>query len=125
MREVVSRRHPIYGYPLWMIAEDGRDAWHLGGPWRTRAKAEQRLREEAPALTDTDGFTESVVVLPPGGTVAVHAVTREGSLAEISSVGMLRVRTPQGYPGAAPIELVEQVIAAYRAVATREERSNG
>lgn len=64
--------------------------------------------------------TPIVEVLPPGGTVAVRAVTREGSLAEISHVGMLRVRTPQGYPGAAPIELVERMIAAYRAVATRE-----
>lgn len=61
-----------------------------------------------------------VEVLPPGGTVVVQAVTRERALAEISHVGMLRVRTPQGYPGAAPIELVERMIAAYRAASTSE-----
>ena len=71
---------------------------------------------DTPIVVDTP----IVEILPPGGTVAVQAVTREGSLAEISHVGMLRVRTPQGYPGAAPIELVERMIAAYRAVATRE-----
>ena len=72
-------------------------------------------------MTGTEGFDGPVVVvLPPGGPVVVQAVTREGSLAEVSSVGMLRVRTPQGYPGAAPIELVERMIAAYRAAATRE-----
>jgi hypothetical protein len=71
---------------------------------------------DAPIVFDTP----IVEVLPTGGTVVVQAVTREGSLAEISGVGMLRVRTPQGYPGAAPIELVERMIAAYRAATTPE-----
>lgn len=75
-----------------------------------------RCAEDFDTLIVAD--TPIVEMLPPGGTVAVRAVTREGSLAEISSVGMLRVRTPQGYPGAAPIELVERMIAAYRAATT-------